>query len=140
MKAFHFRLEKLLDLKQNELKEKVRDLQKVQRKLNEKRHELENVQSSLVNSVELKIGQASNIQKILSYKNQLLDCEVSLLDQIEFLVYQENQIQTSIQKVRNEEKAYEKLKDKEFKKHLYHFNKLEQKEMDEIAQRRFTNR
>ena len=140
MKAFKFRLEKLLDLKEHERKEKVRELQAVQRKINNKKNELNEVRNSINLSMEFTANKASSIQETLSYKSKLLDCEVSLLDQIEFLHYQENQIQSDIQRVRNEEKVYQKLKDKEFKQYLYDFNKLEQKEMDEIAQRRFTNR
>ena len=145
---FTFRLNPLITLRDNELKERQSELAKAF----EARQILEKDQQAIDRQLEDGIttvrsltqeGQTINVESLLSYRRQEMFLRAQQNDLLEKMKMIDEEIERRrvlVVAANKELKIVEKLKEKRYEKYLDEQNKTEMKIMDEIAGNRRTER
>lgn len=140
MAKFKFRLDVLLRLALNEEDEAKKNLAAWQKRLLEslqkKDRILKNINCSLVEKVRQK-----NIDEIKLYENYLDSLRYSLFlteGEIEFIEKEKDKAVEILQEAMKKRKILEKLKEKKHQQYIFEADQREQKEMDEIGTKIFT--
>ncbi len=145
MKKFQFRLQVVLDIKEKLLEQKLLELSKVQRGLQEavqKQKTLENYQLE-INHALLKVFQSGNdldldeVQRYKDFINKLLvdiSAQKVVVQNITKLLELKRK---EVNDVLKEKKVLEKLKENQKKKYYQEFEQYDRRELDDIASSRY---
>ncbi len=145
MKKFQFRLQVVLDIKEKLLEQKLLELSKVQRGLQEaiqKQKTLENYQLE-INHALLKVFQSGNdldldeVQRYKDFINKLLvdiSAQKVVVQNITKLLEVKRK---EVNDVLKEKKVLEKLKENQKKKYYQEFEQYDRRELDDIASSRY---
>ena len=145
MKKFQFRLQVVLDIKEKLLEQKLLELSKVQRGLQEavqKQKTLENYQLE-INHALLKVFQSGNdldldeVQRYKDFINKLLvdiSAQKVVVQNITKLLELKRKEDNDVLK---EKKVLEKLKENQKKKYYQEFEQYDRRELDDIASSRY---
>ncbi len=145
MKKFQFRLQVVLDIKEKLLEQKLLELSKVQRGLQEavqKQKTLENYQLE-INHALLKVFQSGNdldldeVQRYKDFINKLLvdiSAQKVVVQNITKLLEVKRK---EVNDVLKEKKILEKLKENQKKKYYQEFEQYDRRELDDIASSRY---
>ena len=145
MKKFQFRLQVVLDIKEKLLEQKLLELSKVQRGLQEavqKQKTLENYQLE-INHALLKVFQSGNdldldeVQRYKDFINKLLvdiSAQKVVVQNITKLLEMKRK---EVNDVLKEKKVLEKLKENQKKKYYQEFEQYDRRELDDIASSRY---
>ena len=145
MKKFQFRLQVVLDIKEKLLEEKLVELSKIQRGLQEaiqKQKTLENYQLE-INQALLKVFQSGNdldLIEVQRYKDFINKLIVDISNQ-KVVVQNITKVleikRREVNEVLKEKKVLEKLKENQKKKYYREFEDYERRELDDIASARY---
>ena len=145
MKKFQFRLQVVLDIKEKLLEQKLLELSKVQRGLQEavqKQKTLENYQLE-INHALLKVFQSGNdldldeVQRYKDFINKLL-VDISAQKVVVQNITKLLEIKRKeVNDVLKEKKVLEKLKENQKKKYYQEFEQYDRRELDDIASSRY---
>ncbi len=145
MKKFQFRLQVVLDIKEKLLEQKLLELSKVQRGLQEaiqKQKTLESYQLE-INHALLKVFQSGNdldldeVQRYKDFINKLLvdiSAQKVVVQNITKLLEVKRK---EVNDVLKEKKVLEKLKENQKKKYYQEFEQYDRRELDDIASSRY---
>ncbi len=145
MKKFQFRLQVVLDIKEKLLEEKLLELSKVQRGLQEaiqKQKTLERYQME-INDALLNVFQSGNdldLVEVQRYKDFINKLIVDISNQ-KVVVQNITKVlelkRKEVNEVLKEKKVLEKLKENQKKKFYQEFEQYERRELDDIASSRY---
>lgn len=145
MKKFQFRLQVVLDIKEKLLEEKLLELSKVQRGLQEaieKQKTLESYQIE-INQALLKVfesGNDLNLVEVQRYKDFINKLIVDISSQ-KIVVQNITKLlevkRREVNEVLKEKKVLEKLKENQQKKFYQEFEQYERRELDDMASSRY---
>ena len=145
MKKFQFRLQVVLDIKEKLLEEKLLELSKVQRGLQEaieKQRTLESYQLE-INQALLKVfesGNDLNLVEVQRYKDFINKLIVDISSQ-KVVVQNISRLlevkRREVNEVLKEKKVLEKLKENQQKKHYQEFEQYERRELDDMSSSRY---
>ncbi|MBS4760775.1 MAG: flagellar export protein FliJ [Clostridium sp.] len=145
MKKFQFRLQVVLDIKEKLLEEKLLELSKVQRGLQEavqKQKTLESYQME-INDALLNVFQSGNdldLVEVQRYKDFINKLIVDISNQ-KVVVQNISKVlelkRREVNEVLKEKKVLEKLKENQKKKFYQEFEQYERRELDDIASSRY---
>lgn len=145
MKKFQFRLQVVLDIKEKLLEEKLLELSKVQRGLQEaveKQRTLESYQLE-INQALMNVFQSGNdldlveVQRYKDFINKLIvdiSSQKVVVQNISRLLEVKRR---EVNEVLKEKKVLEKLKENQQKKYYQEFEHYERRELDDIASSRY---
>lgn len=145
MKKFQFRLQVVLDIKEKLLEEKLLELSKVQRGLQEaveKQRTLESYQLE-INQALMNVFQSGNdldlveVQRYKDFINKLIvdiSSQKVVVQNISRLLEVKRR---EVNEVLKEKKVFEKLKENQQKKYYQEFEHYERRELDDIASSRY---
>lgn len=145
MKKFQFRLQVVLDIKEKLLEEKLLELSKVQRGLQEaveKQRTLESYQLE-INQALMNVFQSGNdldlveVQRYKDFINKLIvdiSSQKVVVQNISRLLEIKRR---EVNEVLKEKKVLEKLKENQQKKYYQEFEHYERRELDDIASSRY---
>lgn len=145
MKKFKFRLQVILNMKEKLLEEKLLELAKVQRGLQdarEKQAELERYQLE-INQALMAVYQSGNelnLVEVQRYKNFINKLIVDISNQkvvINNIAKLLATKQKEVNEILKEKKVLEKLKERQQKTYYLNFEKSERKELDDITSSRY---
>lgn len=145
MKKFKFRLQVILNMKERLLEEKLLELAKVQRGLQdarEKQLELERYQIEINNALMAvyQSGNELNLIEVQRYKNFINKLIVDISNQ-KVVIKNITKLlaikQHEVNEVLKEKKVLEKLKERQQKMYYLDFERSERKELDDIASSRY---
>lgn len=145
MKRFQFRLQVVLDIKEKLLEEKLLELSKVQRGLQEaveKQRTLENYQLEINNALMnvFESGNDLDLVEVQRYKDFINKLIVDLSNQkvvIQNITRVLDMKRREVNEVLKEKKVLEKLKENQQKKFYQEFEQYERRELDDIASSRY---
>lgn len=145
MKKYSFRLQTVLEMREQKLEGKRREMAKVIAKLNEQNEELQNMSSKKqsANAILESIYEGTkslDIMEVTNYKDFLGRITGEIKTQellIEKTTYQLQFKQLEVTNALKEVKILEKLKETQEKKFYDHYNYVEAKEIDDIASTRY---
>jgi flagellar protein FliJ len=145
VKKFKFRLQSILDARTKALEDRQVEFSIIQMNLRKQLTLLENLQNSKQNTeknLEKLISQGESIDFTLinAHKNYIEKLQHDIKDQKELIEKIEIQLEEKKQEVIEALKAktmLDKLKEKEFEEFLKEFERLEMKELDDIAISRY---
>lgn len=145
MKKFQFRLQVVLDIKEKLLEEKLLELSKVQRGLQEaieKQRTLESYQLE-INQALLKVfesGNDLNLVEVQRYKDFINKLIVDISSQ-KVVVQNISRLlevkRREVNEVLKEKKVLEKLKENQQKKYYQEFEQYERRELDDMSSGRY---
>lgn len=145
MKKFQFRLQVVLDIKEKLLEEKLLELSKVQRGLQEaieKQRTLESYQLE-INQALLKVfesGNDLNLVEVQRYKDFINKLIVDISSQ-KVVVQNISRLlevkRREVNEVLKEKKVLEKLKENQQKKYYQEFEQYERRELDDMSSSRY---
>lgn len=145
MKKFQFRLQVVLDIKEKLLEEKLIELSKVQRGLQEaieKQRTLESYQLE-INQALLKVfesGNDLNLVEVQRYKDFINKLIVDISSQ-KVVVQNISRLlevkRREVNEVLKEKKVLEKLKENQQKKYYQEFEQYERRELDDMSSSRY---
>ena len=145
MKKFQFRLQVVLDIKEKLLEEKLLELSKVQRGLQEaieKQRTLESYQLE-INQALLKVFESGNdlnlveVQRYKDFINKLIvdiSSQKVVVQNISRLLEEKRR---EVNEVLKEKKVLEKLKENQQKKYYQEFEQYERRELDDMSSGRY---
>ncbi len=145
MKKFQFRLQVVLDIKEKLLEQKLLELSKVQRGLQEaiqKQKTLESYQLE-INQALLKVFQSGNdldlveVQRYKDFINKLLVDISSQKVVVQNITKLLEIKRKEVNDVLKEKKVLEKLKENQQKKYYQEFDQYQRSELDDIATSRY---
>ena len=148
MKKFQFRLQVVLDIKEKLLEEKLLELSKVQRGLQEaieKQKTLESYQLE-INQALMNVFQSGNdlnlveVQRYKDFINKLIvdiSSQKVVVQNISRLLELKRK---EVNEVLKEKKVLEKLKENQQKKYYQEFEQYERRELDDMASSRYARR
>lgn len=145
MKKFQFRLQVVLDIKEKLLEQKLLELSKVQRGLQEaiqKQKTLENYQIE-INQALLRVFQSGNdldlieVQRYKDFINKLLVDISSQKVVVQNITKLLDIKRKEVNEVLKEKKVLEKLKENQKKKYYQEFEQYQRNELDDIASSRY---
>ncbi len=140
MAKFKFRLDVLLRLALNEEEEAKKELAIWQKRLLEMQAKKEWVLGQISWSLEEKVKQAA-INEIILYENYLDSLRYRLIltdNELSYIEMEKDKAVLKLQEAMKKRKTLEKLKEKKYEQYLFEADQLEQKEMDEIGTKIFT--
>ncbi len=145
MKKFQFRLQVVLDIKEKLLEEKLVELSKVQRGLQDavqKQKTLEGYQAE-INQALLNVFQSGNdldLVEVQRYKDFINKLIVDISNQ-KVVVQNITKLleikRKEVNEILKEKKVLEKLKENQQKKYYQEFEQYERRELDDIASSRY---
>ena len=148
MKKFQFRLQVVLDIKEKLLEQKLLELSKVQRGLQEavdKQKTLESYQLE-INQALLRVFQSGNdldLVEVQRYKDFINKLIVDISNQ-KVVVQNITKLleikRAEVNEVLKEKKVLEKLKENQQKKYYQEFEEYQRRELDDIASSRYRRR
>ena len=141
MARFKFRLEILLRLALNKEEEVKKELASWQKLLIEAQGKLSKIKIEITMTLVEKSYQ-KNINEILiheSYLERLREDQKKTESEIEYFKEERDKTIIKLQEAIKERKILEKLKEKKHEQHLFEENQQEQKEMDEIGSKIYTD-
>ena len=141
---FYFRLEPLITIRDNELKERQAELAKAYEARHILEETLKTVEKQLAEGIETarsltQEGQTVNVEFLLGLRRQemfLLTQQDDLTKKMKMIDEEIEKRRTAVVEANKELKIVEKLKEKRYEKYLEEENKQEMKLMDEIASNR----
>ncbi len=145
MKKFQFRLQVVLDIKEKLLEQKLIELSKVQKGLQEaiqKQKTLENYQVE-INQALLKVFQSGNdldlieVQRYKDFINKLLVDISSQKVVVQNITKLLEIKRREVNEVLKEKKVLEKLKENQKKKYYQEFEQYQRNELDDISSSRY---
>lgn len=145
MKKFQFRLQVVLDIKEKLLEQKLLELSKVQRGLQEaiqKQKTLENYQIE-INQALLRVFQSGNdldlveVQRYKDFINKLLVDISSQKVVVQNITKLLDVKRREVNEVLKEKKVLEKLKENQKKRYYQEFEQYQRNELDDIASSRY---
>lgn len=145
MKKFQFRLQVVLDIKEKLLEQKLIELSKVQKGLQEaiqKQKTLENYQVE-INQALLKVFQSGNdldlieVQRYKDFINKLLVDISSQKVVVQNITKLLDIKRREVNEVLKEKKVLEKLKENQKKKYYQEFEQYQRNELDDISSSRY---
>lgn len=145
MKKFQFRLQVVLDIKEKLLEQKLIELSKVQKGLQEaiqKQKTLENYQIE-INQALLKVFQSGNdldlieVQRYKDFINKLLVDISSQKVVVQNITKLLEIKRREVNEVLKEKKVLEKLKENQKKKYYQEFEQYQRNELDDISSSRY---
>ena len=148
MKKFQFRLQVVLDIKEKLLEQKLLELSKVQRGLQEaidKQKTLESYQLE-INQALLRVFQSGNdldLVEVQRYKDFINKLIVDISNQkvvVQNITKLLEMKRKEVNEVLKEKKVLEKLKENQQKKYYKEFEEYQRQELDDIASSRYTRR
>lgn len=140
MAKFKFRLDVLLRLALNEEEEAKKELAIWQKRLLEMQAKKEWVLGQISWSLEEKVKQTA-INEIILYENYLDSLRYRLIltdNELSYIEMEKDKAVLKLQEAMKKRKTLEKLKEKKYEQYLFEADQLEQKEMDEIGTKIFT--
>lgn len=145
MKKFTFRLQVVLDIKEKLLEEKLLELAKIQRGLQEaiqKQKELEGYQLE-INHALVNVFQSGNdldLSEVQRYKDFINKLIVDISNQ-KIVIQNVQRVleikRKEVNEILKEKKVLEKLKENQKKKYYYDLEQGERKELDDITSSRY---
>ena len=143
---FTFRLEPLITIRDNELKERQLELAKAYEARKILEEDMQEIDRQLADGIAaarslMQEGQTVNVESLLSFRRQemfLRAQQNDLMETMETLDQEIERRRALVVAANKELKIVEKLKEKRYEKYLEEENKAEMKSMDEIAGRRPT--
>ncbi len=148
MKKFQFRLQVVLDIKEKLLEEKLLELSKVQRSLQEaidKQKTLESYQIE-INQALMRVFQSGNdlnVVEVQRYKDFINKLIVDISSQ-KVVVQNISKLleikRKEVNEVLKEKKVLEKLKENQQKKYYQEFEQYERRELDDMSSSRYGRR
>lgn len=148
MKKFQFRLQVVLDIKEKLLEQKLLELSKVQRGLQEaidKQKTLESYQLE-INQALLRVFQSGNdldLVEVQRYKDFINKLIVDISNQkvvVQNITKLLEMKRKEVNEVLKEKKVLEKLKENQQKKYYKEFEDYQRAELDDIASSRYARR
>lgn len=148
MKKFQFRLQVVLDIKEKLLEQKLLELSKVQRGLQEaidKQKTLESYQLE-INQALLRVFQSGNdldLVEVQRYKDFINKLIVDISNQkvvVQNITKLLEMKRKEVNEVLKEKKVLEKLKENQQKKYYKEFEEYQRQELDDIASSRYARR
>ena len=148
MKKFQFRLQVVLDIKEKLLEQKLLELSKVQRGLQEavdKQKTLESYQLE-INQALLRVFQSGNdldLIEVQRYKDFINKLIVDISNQkvvVQNIAKLLDMKRREVNEVLKEKKVLEKLKENQQKKYYQEFEDYQRRELDDIASSRYRRR
>lgn len=148
MKKFQFRLQVVLDIKEKLLEQKLLELSKVQRGLQEaidKQKTLESYQLE-INQALLRVFQSGNdldLIEVQRYKDFINKLIVDISNQkvvVQNITKLLEMKRKEVNEVLKEKKVLEKLKENQQKKYYKEFEEYQRQELDDIASSRYARR
>ena len=148
MKKFQFRLQVVLDIKEKLLEQKLLELSKVQRGLQEavdKQKTLESYQLE-INQALLRVFQSGNdldLVEVQRYKDFINKLIVDISNQkvvVQNITKLLDMKRREVNEVLKEKKVLEKLKENQQKKYYQEFEDYQRRELDDIASSRYRRR
>lgn len=148
MKKFQFRLQVVLDIKEKLLEQKLLELSKVQRGLQEaieKQKTLESYQLE-INQALLRVFQSGNdldLVEVQRYKDFINKLIVDISNQkvvVQNITKVLEMKRKEVNEVLKEKKVLEKLKENQQKKYYREFEEYQRQELDDIASSRYARR
>lgn len=148
MKKFQFRLQVVLDIKEKLLEQKLLELSKVQRGLQEaidKQKTLESYQLE-INQALLRVFQSGNdldLVEVQRYKDFINKLIVDISNQkvvVQNITKLLEMKRKEVNEVLKEKKVLEKLKENQQKKYYKEFEDYQKAELDDIASSRYARR
>lgn len=148
MKKFQFRLQVVLDIKEKLLEQKLLELSKVQRGLQEavdKQKTLESYQLE-INQALLRVFQSGNdldLVEVQRYKDFINKLIVDISNQkvvVQNITKLLDMKRREVNEVLKEKKVLEKLKENQQKKYYQEFEEYQRRELDDIASSRYRRR
>ena len=144
---FKFRLEPLITIRDNVLKERQAELAKAYEARRILEEALKTVEKQLAEGIETarsltQEGQTVNVEFLLGIRRQemfLLANQEDLIKKMKMVDEEIEQRRAAVVEANKELKTVEKLKEKQHEKYREEENKKETKELDEIAENRRTN-
>lgn len=145
MKKFQFRLQVVLDIKEKLLEEKLLELSKVQRGLQEaveKQKTLESYQLE-INEALMRVFQSGNdldLVEVQRYKDFINKLIVDISNQkvvIQNITRVLEIKRKEVNEILKEKKVLEKLKENQQKKYYMEFEQYERRELDDMASSRY---
>lgn len=145
MKKFNFRLQVVLDIKEKLLEEKLLELAKIQRSLQDaihKQKELEQYQLEINNAL-VNVFQSGNdldLMEVQRYKDFINKLIVDISNQ-KVVIQNVNRVldikRKEVNEIIKEKKVLEKLKENQQKKYYQEMEVYDRKELDDISSRRY---
>lgn len=145
MKKYTFRLQSILDIKENKLNEKLVELAQIQQVLSEEEEKLDILNEQKNKAYEeliqiYSLEKTLDIQEVCNYKGFLGKKTIEIKqqeDRIENVMFFVRAKQKEVNEAHKEKKILENLKEKEQKAYYNEFIKQEAKELDDIATTRY---
>ena len=145
MKKYIFRLQAMLDIKENKLNEKLVELAQIQQILSDEEEKLDvlNVRKNKAYEELIQIyslEKALDIQEVCNYKGFLGKISIEISQQkerIENVMFFVREKQKEVNEALKEKKILENLKEKDKNRYYNNLLKQEAKELDDIASTRY---
>ena len=145
MKKYSFRLQTVLEIREKKLEEKRREMAVVIARLNEQNEYLEHLAKTQLQVIDIleKIydsGKELDILEVTNYKSYFGQLIVDIKNQEEIVKKTEMLLkfkQLEVTEALKEVKVLEKLKEKQEKKFYQNYERLQAKEIDDIASTRY---
>ncbi len=140
---FHFSLESILKLRQNEEEEARLELVKIRNEIAELENKLSRLNESIKESEEKRLKALSNgatgsvIRAWDEYIQKLEIEKIDLLGKIEKKREEESEKLRAYLEKRKERMALEKLKERKYKEYLENLSRQERKFLDEVAEKNY---
>jgi len=140
---FHFSLESILKLRQNEEEEARLELVKIRNEIAELENKLSRLNESIKESEEKRLKALSNgatgsvIRAWDEYIQKLEIEKIDLLGEIEKKREEESEKLRAYLEKRKERMALEKLKERKYKEYLENLSRQERKFLDEVAEKNY---
>jgi flagellar FliJ protein len=140
---FSFRLEPLITIRDNALKERQRELANANNVRRALEKDLQDIDTQLTDGmadvrIRIQAGQMINVNDLIGYRRQEMFLRFEqnkLIEQIENVDKEIEKCRTALIKANKELKIVEKLKEKQYERYQSEEEKAEAKFMDEIAGR-----
>ena len=141
---FKFRLEPLITIRANDLKERQSELAQVYEKRRKAEEALQIVEDQLAEGIAtarslMQVGQTVNVEHLLGFRRQemfLRDNQEKLIEYMQAIDRDIEILRRAVVAASKELKKIEKLKEKRYEEYLKEEKKEETKTMDEIAMNR----
>ena len=138
MKKFKFRLDRVANTKEKQLKQKTNELANLFKKLDLYKSELQNFKDELDHTqkeIFKRSSQGCPIREVLDYQRYLDKLDIKIKKkkkEIESLEEQIEKLQVVLLELNKEKKVLEKLKERRHLQYIIEQNREEQKQLDEM--------
>ncbi|MBQ3102222.1 flagellar export protein FliJ [bacterium] len=147
MKKFKFRMQPILEIREKKLEDERLKLAELQNILNSQidiLNEMEYKKRKLIERIDvlqngetMAINEICNCRMFLERINSDIQTQLGLIKKTQIKIEEQKKVMTIVYQ---ELKTLENLKEKQETEHLKHFEKLEMKEIDDIAISRYKNK